>query len=193
MLTKKSRNKSNKSVHADILRGVFLVVSLSLHCTTRKTPHKMRVTEALYENRNSSKMETRKMNQEELMKLREVNILTPKEGILREESLASWRLALNLAFNGFLISALFSTDVNHPSINFINTAVPAIGAIISFSFFVVSLMGAGAKHKYILENIKLQGEAYKPSWFQSMTYHILGPYVSSNILLFVFWVWHFFY
>lgn len=180
---------------------MFSTVHTALNCMNVRPSHSIMqlltactaVNCALYGNRNSCKMETGNMSQEKLVKLREENILTPKEGVLREESLASWRLASNLAFNGFLISALFSTDIHHPSIDFINTAVPVIGALISFSFFMVSLMGARAKHQYILENIKLQGETYKPGWFQSMTYHILGPYISSNILLFVFWVWYFFY
>ena len=38
---------SNKAVQADNLRGVCLVVSLSLNGTTRQTPHKLQLTEAL--------------------------------------------------------------------------------------------------------------------------------------------------
>ena len=37
---------SNKAVQSDNLRAVFLVVSLSFHCTTRKTAHKLRLTAA---------------------------------------------------------------------------------------------------------------------------------------------------
>ena len=42
-----SDNRSNKAVQTDNLRGVCLVVSLSLHFTTRQTPHKLRLTAAL--------------------------------------------------------------------------------------------------------------------------------------------------
>ena len=38
----------NKSLQADNLRGVCIVVSLSLHFTTMQTPHKLRLSEALY-------------------------------------------------------------------------------------------------------------------------------------------------
>ena len=44
-----SDNRSNKAVQTDNLRGVCLVVSLSLHFTTRQTPHKLRLTAALAE------------------------------------------------------------------------------------------------------------------------------------------------
>jgi len=37
----------NKAVQADNLRSVCLVVSLSLHCTTRQTAHKLRLTATL--------------------------------------------------------------------------------------------------------------------------------------------------
>ena len=133
------------------------------------------------------------MDAEKIERLREANILTPKEGILREESLASWRLASNLTFNGFLINALFSTSETHRSIEFINTAVPFIGATISFSFLLVSLMGTRAKHRYTLENIALQGESKKPRVWVFYGHNFLGPYVSTNFLLFVFWLWYFFW
>ena len=38
---------SNKAVQTDNLRAVCLVVSLSFHCTTRQTAHKLRLTAAL--------------------------------------------------------------------------------------------------------------------------------------------------
>ena len=40
----------NKSLQTDNLRAVRLVVSLSLHCTTRRTAHKLRLSDALAEN-----------------------------------------------------------------------------------------------------------------------------------------------
>ena len=45
---------SNKAVQTDNLRAVCLVVSLSFHCTTRQTAHKLRLTAALEQkwNRN---------------------------------------------------------------------------------------------------------------------------------------------
>ena len=39
----------NKSLQADNLRGICIVVSLSLHFTTMQTPHKLRLSEALDE------------------------------------------------------------------------------------------------------------------------------------------------
>ena len=37
----------NKSLQADNLRGICIVVSLPLHFTTMQTPHKLRLSEAL--------------------------------------------------------------------------------------------------------------------------------------------------
>ena len=42
-----SDNRSNKAVQTDNLRRVCLVVSLSLHFTTRQTAHELRLTAAL--------------------------------------------------------------------------------------------------------------------------------------------------
>jgi len=41
------RNAANKSLQTDNLRGVCFVVSLSLHFTTKQTPHKLRLMAAL--------------------------------------------------------------------------------------------------------------------------------------------------
>jgi len=38
----------NKSLQAGDLRGVCIVVSLSLNFTTKQTPHKLQLSEALY-------------------------------------------------------------------------------------------------------------------------------------------------
>ena len=43
------RNAPNKAMQIDNLRGVCFVVSLSLHFTTKQTPHKLRLMAALYE------------------------------------------------------------------------------------------------------------------------------------------------
>ena len=42
----------NKSLQTDNLRGVCIVVSLSLHFTTMQTPHKLRLSEALERNKD---------------------------------------------------------------------------------------------------------------------------------------------
>ena len=41
----------NKAVQTDNLRAVCLVVSLSFHCATRQTAHKLRLTATLCENK----------------------------------------------------------------------------------------------------------------------------------------------
>ena len=46
----------NKSLQTDNLRGVCIVVSLSLHFTTMQTPHKLRLSEALAPKREGSRM-----------------------------------------------------------------------------------------------------------------------------------------
>ena len=43
-----NKKMHNKSLQTDNLRGVCIVVSLSLNFTTMQTPHKLRLSEALY-------------------------------------------------------------------------------------------------------------------------------------------------
>ena len=54
----------NKAVQTDNLRAVFLVVSLSFHCTTRQTAHKLRLTAALCEiKKNDMKYQSINLNE----------------------------------------------------------------------------------------------------------------------------------
>ena len=122
----------------------------------------------------------------------ESEILGIKEAILREESLASWRLAANLTFNGLLINTLFTIDVNHPRSTFIESAAPAIGCMVTMSFLVVSFMSVRVKFYYISQNMRRNNECIKPRLFNYLLNQMLGPYIFCNLMLLVFWLWYFF-
>ena len=69
-----------------------------------------------------------------------------EERLKREDTLASWRLATLLAFNGFLISYLGSANPESTYYDFIEKTIPWLGLAISCSVAFVSFLSAEVKY-----------------------------------------------
>ncbi|GLS26169.1 hypothetical protein [Marinibactrum halimedae] len=113
-----------------------------------------------------------------------------EEKLKREDSLASWRLATLLTFNGFLITAI--TRLKPEAYAYIIKWVPAVGILVSLSVLAVSLLSANVKWKLHISWPKDEGDSPITEKFQSeklyYIYNFLGPYILSPLVLSFFWL-----
>jgi hypothetical protein len=112
-----------------------------------------------------------------------------EDRLIREDSLASWRLATLLTFNGFLVVAL--TDLEAKSYDEVIKLVPVVGIVFSLSVLAVSLLSANVKWK--LHDAWPQAEGVSPitetknKWAYYVS-NIFGPYILSPLIVSVFWL-----
>ena len=113
--------------------------------------------------------------------------MDPKDVLLREDSLASWRLATLLTFCGFLMVALTRLETSKYGV--VQEYVPFVGFIISFSVLLVSLLSAKVKYE-LHEKMAVNGASPITncrSIYRYYAYNIFGPYILSPIVLSIFW------
>lgn len=117
--------------------------------------------------------------------------MTNDERIMREDNMASWRLATLLALNGFLLTVVFSDFVPTTSSAALGICLlPIIGLLISASTLAVSLLSVYVKLEVHRDWLRSGAPSlYRDtSAFRFVVFQILGPYVLSSLLFTSFWI-----
>lgn len=101
----------------------------------------------------------------------------------KEITLGSWRTASLLAFNGFLLAAISTTNQSFKS-HYFDHAIPLVGFLISFSVFCSSVYSlyVRAVHNGNTRNI-----------ICFCIEQSLGPYIFGGLTMVIFWLIYIFW